>query len=95
MYPLRTWNQPIWTVISLLLGSFVSPVINQLSILDDYAAKVGCSFGIFEVPVQVYYEPVAPLCSGLAAVQVGFLDFAALRTFVGRTTASSFAYANG
>jgi hypothetical protein len=77
-------------VIALLLGSFVSPVINQLDTLDDCAAKVGCSFGIFEVPVQVYYEPVAPLCSGLAAVQVGNrLDFAALRTFVGRTTASS------
>jgi hypothetical protein len=25
-------------------------------------------FGLFEVPVQVYYKPVAPLCSGLAAV---------------------------
>jgi hypothetical protein len=32
-----------------------------LDTLDDCAAKVGCSFGIFEVPVQVYYEPVAPL----------------------------------
>jgi hypothetical protein len=67
-----------------------------LDTLDDCAAKVGCSFGIFEVPVQVYYEPVAPLCSGLAAVQVGnSLDFLYMRTFVGRTTASSFAYANG
>jgi hypothetical protein len=74
----------------------VSPVINQLSILYDYAAKVVYGFGLFEVPVQVYYEPVAPLCSGLAAVQMrNSLDFATLRTCISRTTASSFAYANG
>jgi hypothetical protein len=65
-----------------------------LDTLDDCAAKVGCSFGIFEVPVQVYYEPVAPLCSGLA-VQVGTVSISLHCGFVGRTTASSFAYANG
>jgi hypothetical protein len=41
---------------------------------------VGCSFGLFEVPVQVYQEPLTPLCSGLAAIQMrNSLDFTALR----------------
>jgi hypothetical protein len=41
-----------------------------LDALYDYAAKVVYGFGLFEVPVQVYYKPVAPLCSGLAAVKM-------------------------
>jgi hypothetical protein len=56
MYPWRTWNQPIWATVSLLSGSFVSPVINQLSMPFMIMQRVVYGFGLFEVPVQVYYN---------------------------------------
>jgi hypothetical protein len=65
-----------------------------LDTLDDCAAKVGCSFGIFEVPVQVYYEPVAVLWTG-SGTGGEQSRFRCIADIIGRTTASSFAYANG
>jgi hypothetical protein len=91
MYPLRTWNQPIWATGSMLSGSFVSPVRNQLS-----AAYVGCSFGLSKVSVEMDQKPLTPWSTNMAAVQMGnSLDFVALRAKVSRAAAQSVAYADG
>jgi phosphatidylglycerophosphate synthase len=67
-----------------------------LDALYDYAAYVGCSFGLFEVSVEVDQKPLTPRCSYLAVVQMGSrLDFFTLRAEISRSAASSFAYADG
>jgi hypothetical protein len=76
-------------MVSMLSGSFVLPVRKQL-------AYVGCSVGLFKVPVEVDQKPMVPRCSNLAAIQMGnSLDFVALRAEINYGTASSFAYADG
>jgi hypothetical protein len=46
--------------------------------------------------IEVDQEPMPPLCSGLAAVQIGYrLDFVAVSAEIRLGAASSFAYADG
>jgi hypothetical protein len=67
-----------------------------LDTLGDNAAYVGCSVGLWEMSIVVDQEPMTPLCSGLAAIQVGnSLDFVAVSAEIIRGAASSFAYADG
>jgi hypothetical protein len=42
-----------------------------LDTLDDNAAYIGCGFGLCEVSMEVYQEPMTPRFSGLAAVRCG------------------------
>jgi hypothetical protein len=56
-----------------------------LDALDDHAAYVGCGVGLSKVSLEENQEPISPLCSRLAAVQVwNSLDFDALRAKVTR-----------
>jgi hypothetical protein len=69
------------------------PVLNALY---DYAADVGCSFGLSKVSVEVDQKPLTPWLTDLASVQMGnSLDVVALRAKVRRAAASSLAYADG
>jgi hypothetical protein len=51
-----------------------------LDTLLVYAAYVGCSVGLYKLPVEVDQKPMTTKCTKLAAVQVGnSLDFVAVR----------------
>jgi hypothetical protein len=65
----------------MLSGLFVS-LRNHSRCPDDHAAYVGCGVGLNKCPEE-NQEPISPLCSRLAAVQVwNSLDFDALRAKV-------------
>ena len=67
-----------------------------LDALYDYAADVGCRFGLSKVSLEVDQKPNTPWSSNMAAVQMGdSLDFVALRGKVSRAAAPSLAYADG
>jgi hypothetical protein len=52
----------------------------DLDALYDYTAYVGCSVGLFKVPVEMDQKPMAPRCSDLTAIETGNrLDFVTLR----------------
>jgi hypothetical protein len=64
--------------------------------LGDDAAYVGCCFVLYEMSIELDQEPMTPLRSGLAAVQMGnSLDFVAVSAEIRHGAASSFAYACG
>jgi hypothetical protein len=66
-----------------------------LDALDDHAAYVGCGVGLSKV-FEENQEPISPLCSRPAAVQVwNSLDFDALRARSLRRATSSLANADG
>jgi hypothetical protein len=61
-----------------------------LDALYDYAAYVGCSFGLLKVSLEVDQKPKTPCFTSMAAVQMGnSLDFVALRAKVSAGAANS------
>jgi hypothetical protein len=58
----------------LLLCVLIVRVAGEKRALDtlyDYAAYVGCSFGLCKMSVEVDQKPMTPRCTNLAAVQMG------------------------
>jgi hypothetical protein len=83
----------IGTSIRIVCVAGEKPAVDALY---DYAAYVGCSFGLFKVSVELNQKPMTPWSTNMAAVQMGnSLDFVALRAEVSRGAASSLTYADG
>jgi hypothetical protein len=74
-------------IVAFLGGSFDAVGIVRaagekpaLNALYDYAAYVGCSFGLSKVSVELDQKPLTPWSANMAAVQMrNSLDFVALR----------------
>jgi hypothetical protein len=88
-----TDSDDCFNAVRIVSGAGQKPALDTLG---DDASYVGCSFGLYEMSVEMDQEPITPRFSGLAAVQMGnSLDFVAVSAEIRRGAASSFAYADG
>jgi hypothetical protein len=77
------------------IGRLASEKPGRYTLYND-AAYVGCSMGVFKVPMKLSDKVMSPRCTDLAEVQVGYgLGFVALRVKISRRAASSFAGTDG
>ena len=75
-----------FNAVRIVRGTVQKPTRDSL---DDDAAYVGCSFGHYEMSIEVDKKPIMPRLSGLAAVQMGnSLDFVAVSAEIRRGAAS-------